>query len=494
MAIRQQRLHSIDFDNLKGLKKITIDVEPHLITGIFGANGSGKSSVIHALLSIYKPSDEDLTRPDYKLSRFFRPTSHTEWHGSKFTIEHSFRQDRQIHSSIKRIYRKQADRWAPRHTNRPERNVYFVGLSTSVPDIELEKRDNRITLLTAPLNDQVSTEILNRAAAILNRNYDQYNIHNGGGKTYIGLRYNNLQYSSLSMGAGEQRILKILEVVFRAPRYSLIVIDELDATLHTDALNRLIDVLVAKASVNQLQIVFTSHREELIKRTDINIRHIYQTNVRTLCFNDTNPDCLARLTGTRVRPIELFVEDSLSEAIATRVAEELNIVRFCSIKKFGAAGNAFSLVTGMTIKGEDLTNVSVFLDGDVYKTDDQKLEQMEKFFTGTEVAADAKRRAAIAHIRMFDLPEGNGPEMAINAALQRLNDGSEVCNAAIQINGVLDKHDFVDKIIESLGYSEEQGLSKVVAKLANSDIWQQYSAPLRDWLLLRANALNLLHQ
>ncbi|MBL0335180.1 MAG: AAA family ATPase [Chitinophagaceae bacterium] len=493
MPIRQQRLHKIEFIQLKGLSNFELDLETHNVTGIFGINGSGKSTILHALLSIYKPSDQDLLRKNYKFSNF-TPTTHSRWIGSLFNITYSYRQDQIEFLQQTREYSKAVSRWKPRYEYRPERNVYFLGIETCVPAIETEKISSLITLTTTGLNDPLSNTIRQRANFIMNRQYQEYNIHdnNARGRRYLGVRFNNTSYSSLSMGAGEQRIFKILDTLYKAEMHSLIIIDELDLTLHTDALNRLITVIVERATERNLQVIFTSHREEISKRMDINIRHIYQTGTGTFCFNSTNPDCISRLTGTQVRPLEIFVEDDLSELIVQKITEELNIVRFCSIKRFGAASNSFSLAAGMLLKGENLTDIGVFLDGDIYRTTQEKNTQMEKHLSGNEANAVHRRANALSCIRQFALPDNTTPEQFINTALRDLNDGSEVCNAALGINGVLDKHEYIYRIVTTLGYQEKLvGLAKVVDKLSITPGWHDYTNPIREWLANRTAALNL---
>lgn len=51
---------------------VILDFEPHLVTGLFGVNGSGKSTIIHSLLCLYKPTEKDPARNNYKFSDFLR--------------------------------------------------------------------------------------------------------------------------------------------------------------------------------------------------------------------------------------------------------------------------------------------------------------------------------------------------------------------------------------------------------------------------------------
>jgi ABC-type lipoprotein export system ATPase subunit len=494
MPITQQRLHKIEFQALKNLASFTLDIEPKNVTGIFGINGCGKSSILYSLLCLFRPSERDMTRRNFKFNQFFTHTTHSKFTGSSFKITHSFRQDEAtVNNNVERQYLK-AGRWKPRYEDRPQRDVYFVGISSCVPEIELEKSESLIRLTTANLTDALSTTIRQNAEIVLNRQYSEYNSHNynARNKKFIGVRHNNISYSSLSMGAGEQRTFKILDTVFRAENYSLIIIDEIDLTLHTEALNRLIEIIVARASAKNLQIVFTSHREEITQRMDINIRHIHQIGTHTICFNETNPDCISRLTGNQIRPLEIFVEDDLAEVTVQKVIEELQIRRHCSIKRYGAIDNSFSLATGMFLKGENLANILILLDGDNYRTGPERMTQMKKYFSGTEATAIQNRETALACIKQLVLHAGIPPEVFINTAIRQLADNTEVTNAALSINAATDKHDFVNRIVTTLGYQDKtQGLIKVIDKLATTTEWTTYTQELRDWLNERITTLSL---
>lgn len=122
-------------------------------------------------------------------------------------------------------------------------------------------------------------KIIRSAKYIMNYAYDNYVKTAFRKKKYKKVTRNGaLNYSSLAMGAGEQRLFSLLETLYSMPAYSLLLIDELDLTLHTSALMRLIDEMVKIANSQNIQIVFTTHREELIQRKDINIRHIWNAN------------------------------------------------------------------------------------------------------------------------------------------------------------------------------------------------------------------------
>ena len=84
---RPQRLKKIKFLKLKNLENLEISFENNHITGIFGTNGSGKSTVLHALACLYQPVT-DSVRKNFKFPNFFIPTTLDLWNGSQFTIEY----------------------------------------------------------------------------------------------------------------------------------------------------------------------------------------------------------------------------------------------------------------------------------------------------------------------------------------------------------------------------------------------------------------------
>ncbi len=344
MQISQQRLHKLEITKLKNVKDLCISFESKNITGILGPNGYGKSTILHALACCFQPPNEE--QEDYKFSNFFLPSPDALWEGSELKIIHTYRQASQLHENVEQSYGKSSDRWKPIYKRRPTRNIYYFGVDSCVPLIEAEKRNVKINYSTSNVSEDIITTILEKASYCLNRQYDAYNIHDPGkGRKFIGVEANGIRYSALSMSAGEQKIFLLLEKIFRATKYSLILIDELDLLLHDSAMKNLIKVVSERAQSHNLQVVFTTHRESILELSNlINVRHVFGTSEKTLCFNETKPDAINRLTGSQPRLIEVFVEDDLAVAIIKKVAGQLGISRHVSVQRFGAAMNCFTVL------------------------------------------------------------------------------------------------------------------------------------------------------
>ena len=490
MSISQQRLHKLEITKLKHVKDVCISFESKNITAILGPNGCGKSTILHALACCFQPTDEG--QEDYKFSNFFLPSPDALWEGSSLKLFHTYRQSSQIHPNVEQIYGKSSDRWKPIYKRRPTRNVHYFGVDSCVPLIEAEKRNVKINYSTKNVSEDIFTKILEKASYCLNQTYTAYNIHDSGkGKKFIGVEANGIRYSALSMSAGEQKIFLLLEKVFRAAKNSLILIDELDLLLHDLAMKNLITIISERAIERNLQVIFTTHRESVIEMSDlINIRHIVSTSKKTLCFDETRPDAINRLTGNQAKLIEVFVEDDLAVAIVKKVASQLGISRHVSIQRFGSAINCFTVLAGLRLRGESCENSMFVLDGDIYKTQEEHKERLNNVLTGNNEYAKSLRESSLAKIKCLNLPGNTKPEKYIHSIIIGLedtgdNERNEIIEIAKQIIAVDNSHNFVDDVITRLGLSRDVGLSKIIDLISSTQEWTNYVSHINDWLTLK---------
>lgn len=494
MAISQQVTHRIRIEKLKGissLDEIRFDEKP--LTAILGPNGCGKSTILHALACCYKPV-EGSGQQNWQFRDFFTPTTDATWMGSSLKMIHTFREGQTLFSNLLTEYRKNADRWSPRYANRPERYVRFVGIKSCVPRIEEETYTSAISYQTEAHAD--ANLIMAKMGAVFNRAYNELNLHRAhAGRLYPGLALHGTRYSALAMGAGEQRVLEILSAVFNAPKYALILIDEIDLLLHTAALTQLIRTLFQRAEEKSLQIVFTTHREAILELTDmVSIKHIHTVRAdppKTYCFSNTKPDALKRLTGDQSHPLEIFVEDEMALAIVEHELSRLGMKRVANITQYGAATNCFTLAAGLILSGRhDLGSQLFLLDGDLYTTADEQLDRAKAVLSGTENHAVQRRQSCLNGIRKLRAQEGVSfaPEPQLHRMIrnlpQQLDDGvNEIIGLAQAIQAVDDTHSFVESIIETLNVHRSVGMNNIVKVAALSPAWDPYVEELRVWLV-----------
>lgn len=490
---RPQRLKKICFSKLKNLENLEVSFEDKQITGIFGTNGSGKSTVLHALACVYQPVASS-TRKNFKFPHFFIPTTIDLWNGSQFIIKYDIINGAAMVLDIKE-YKKNRDRWSPRYQTRPRREVFYIGIDSCVPDMEIESRTSRILLIREAYNDAVLAEkIKEKLSFIMHRNYGDFINYWNERKSYKGLIYGAVQYPSLYMGAGEQRIIKFLETVYSVPDYSLILIDELDLTLHTEALLRLMRVLNDECQARNIQIVFTSHREELLDCNFINIRHLVNnTNGKTsICLERTTPDCIKRLTGICPKPIEIMVEDNLAEALVRKILRSHNLEQACKVSQFGSKENSYLVGAGLLLRGETLNNTLIVLDGDVDVTAAEKITKINHVITGTDNNSQQRRSKLLSTIKQFNLPVNKKPEEFITDELKTLDDAVHSLVPHIKATGpVQDHHDLLNTPINNSGMPEQTALTEIANLMEQRPCWANYVTDINNWIVAKKAELGI---
>lgn len=494
-----QILHSLKVEKIKGVHNLkNIDFSPHPVTAILGPNGSGKSTILHIIACLYKPFHNDpqnekkTVGENHRLVDFFPISPDGEWNGTSFEVNMTYRKGRVV--TEKKTFKygkalKKGSRWLEIYARRPEREVYYLGIDKCVPLIESEKK-GKVKFVTSELSDDLSVKIKESASYILNKRYVSLNNHvQPNGKKMIGVSCDGVAYSSLSMSAGEQKIFQVLTVIFSAGKNALIVIDELDLLLHDFAFKRLIEVINKRAVDKNLQIVFTTHRESVIELSSIvNIRHILNVGESTFCFSETKPDAINRLTGGKISSVEVYVEDDVAASIIRKVCSSMQASKHVNVIRYGAAINSFTLVCASLLKNDDLDKALYVLDGDEYKTEEDKVKCIDRILTGDDQRAISLREKALRHIRQFNLPDAHNPEKFIHSIIERLNPEdfeaaeAEIIEAAKTIHFELDKHNYLDQIIITLGLDRSSALTRMIDLASKSEQWDSFVSSIDDYL------------
>ena len=491
MAFHDYWTEQVHFERLKNLKNCTIKFEKNLV-GILGVNGCGKSTVLHALACMYKPT---AVTTNYRFSMFFTPNTHCRWNDSKMVLTDSYKENGV--KQTRTVTFEKHSRWTPKYDRRLERYVVFIGIKSCVPIIEIESQDGNINLKTVALNDADSIKIKQIASYVLNKNYVEYNLNQAYHRKYIGVRNEGISYCALSMGAGEQRVFTIIEQLVKAPKSSMILIDEIDLLLHKDALTRLLEKTDELAKAKQMQVIFTTHNHSVLKLQFIQFQHLFQTEDRTLCLENANPNVMFRLTGEQERPISVYVEDDLSKALIKQVAAQLQIKKSVNIETYGAATNCFTCASGIILMNLDRDGTFFVLDGDCYRTVDKKIEQIKKYFTGNEHNSIVKRETALQLIRQFTLPENIKPEKYYHQCIISIPDKQlseeelEYKMAALEIRAVDDDHRFLSDIIQRIGESRETGLKIIAQILSKTKEWDSIISSIKTILEAKKQTYNL---
>jgi len=495
--------HSLSIAKLKGVKDLpAIKLDEKSITGIFGPNGVGKSTILHALAAAYS-APQAAKSHDFKT--FFPKLVDDVWNGSNFEIEHTIKTPASEGTEITN-YRKgiATTLWKPVGSRRPTREVCYVAIKSVVPSLERHSQHNLSISTSATVSDPATVAALKAASSILgipyqslskisapaHPNRDYYSIARSdlGGRDLI----------DVTLGAGEQRLLELLQAIHRTRKFALILIDEIDLLLHGKALVGLFTHLDKHCRKNQKQLVFTSHREEILSLGNLlNVVHIHKGVDHHVCLPSTDVDSIHRLTGKRSKKLEVFVEDLLAETVVNHVACGLGLGRHVSVCKFGDATNAFTVSAGLLLSGQSCKNSLFLIDGDVYRSNEEKRIHINKACSGNDRRATTARGKMTAIIRDFTLPEDTRPEKYLHhlvseiAANTLTDQEREIQNLASDIIVPENTHDYIDAIVEAFGGEAAVRLDHIVKLAAKHSEWDGYVAPLKDWLTEKKAELSL---
>jgi ABC-type lipoprotein export system ATPase subunit len=497
LVISQQVVRGISVTLLKSLRGVQIQLDESPLIAIMGTNCSGKTTLLHALACSYRPSTPNAF--DYKFSQFFKPNTDAHWQGSSFVLSHSYRIGPIEHQAIT-AYGKAASRWTPRYENRPKRFVRLISIRESVPDIETISLNSMIHYNKTLAVDAEAVQIRDAAGRVLNRVYDEmYSVeYQYGGRRSVGVKTNGTTYSGLTMSSGEQRVFRILEAVFRSPKYALILIDEIDLFLHQDALGRLINICSEHCADKKKQLIFTTHFPPVGSVYDnVSVTSIHRLPDRTISWKGYSYEAIQFLTGEPVRPISLHVEDDVADAIVSKVAGDLGLRRYVNIGQFGPWKNGFSLGAGLVLSGKPIKNTLVLLDGDLCSKRAERVAQVKGSLTGNGEGHEEQRESLFAMVKCLRDMQRRSPEQVLHSMVVGLPhaDGDAedqaLANIARGIVNVPERHGFVNAIIAVSGESREVALSKIVRLASRSPLWRRYVRLVAVWLQLRKTELAL---
>jgi hypothetical protein len=349
-------------------------------------------------------------------------------------------------------------------------------------------------------NDSVSVLVRDTAGQILNKVYTHLHrvTYRYGSRRSVGVTTAGMTYAGLSMSSGEQRVFRILETVFGAPKDSLILVDEIDLFLHQDALVRLVEKLHAHCAAKNKQLVFTTHFPPIAALHDkVSVLTLHRAAEKTVVWRGYSHEALRHITGVQERPLRIYVEDDVAEAVISHVASVLGVRRFVQFGHFGPASNAYTMGAGLFLSGASLENTLFVLDGDKDAKAIERREQVKRVLTGDQPVHDEQRKALLKKIRALSPPEILSPEQMLNRMLHAVEvAGLQPADVALleiahAVVNVPERHRFVNHIIDQTGESRAVALSKLVALAARSPEWTRYVRITRIWLTRRARALNL---
>jgi ABC-type cobalamin/Fe3+-siderophores transport system ATPase subunit len=235
------------------------------VVAIAGENGSGKSTVLKAAAAAYRPPDQrgGIALQDYSPDDFFPSTPWETVSGVRLEYRVRLGDLVATHS-----LRKATSRWRGM-PERPRRRLYFLDISRTQPVDTLIGYGKVVRVeLAATAPEMVLTDnyrsILSR---VLGRTYDTGSlVRDARGKQVGIVEHGGNRYSNFHQGAGEDATTDLVALLQEVPNHSLVLIDEVEASLHPRAQRRLMTELIKLAGDKRLQLVVSTHSPYVLEQ------------------------------------------------------------------------------------------------------------------------------------------------------------------------------------------------------------------------------------
>jgi predicted ATPase len=357
-----KRLEWIEISGLRGWSGQRFSL-PFPVMAVVGENGAGKSTLLQCAASVYKqpPTAENDT---CFASGFFPDTA---W--DKITNATIGYEIREGSATRKESVRKPGERWRG-NPKRPDRHVEYIDLSRIQP---VSARVGYARLAN-PKFREVSADAFDRTrlarlGQIMGREYElaKRSLTDADEKrSVLVLGHLGTPYSGFHGGAGETTISEFLEANF--PEYGIVLIDEIETSLHPRTQRRLMRDLAALCRERELQIVLTTHSPYILDELPHEARAFIMLGTdgqRSIMYGVSPEFAMSKMDDVPQYECDLYVEDERAKTMLSEIlaAKAQPLVQRCRIIAYGAASVGKAL--GQMVAQDRFPHASrVFLDGD----------------------------------------------------------------------------------------------------------------------------------
>lgn len=450
-----KRLDWIEIDGIRGWAGQRIPFK-FPIVAIVGENGSGKSTILQCAAATYGPVDD---KDESWFASDFLPK--TIWEDVRNgSIGYSVRDGDSSKSST---VRKPGDRWRG-NPDRPKRRVKYIDLRRIQPIVARTGYSKLAKDATKEMSAAIFDKVrLARLSQIMGKPFvsTRMALTDADDKRIVPVfSHNQETYSGYHAGAGQMTIADLLRI--DPEKNSILLIDEIETSLHPRAQRRLIRDLAEICRERDLQIIVTTHSPYILSELPLEARvYLMQGQTGRHVMTGISPEfAMTRMDEYPHPECELYVEDLRAQTLLREiiVAHSKGLVERCAMIPFGMASVGRTLGI-MVSQGRFPRPSHVFLDGDQ-----------------TEAAGCSL------------LPGGDAPERVIFGDLERYNWGklrdrigrpfAEVADACAKAQSLTNHHDWVNDAASRLTLPGETLWQAMCAEWATTILDTETAKPI----------------
>ncbi len=297
------RLSSVSLSSagngLRGIKNLTVNLN-HPITVLCGQHGSGKSTILALCRLAYAQS----LQFDDLFIEINQPQPFNDFSAAWSYINHT--PESIVFDSSHRTY----------SAERPNRPVYYIGLSRVVPAWEKEMLVSHYRQSQVLEKQPMDAKHINRLKDTLNKNYVEAGL--GGSAGYeIRTCSTGQSYTSFNMCAGEEALVEIYRLLQTAGNESLVLIEDAEVGLNPVVIPKFAKNLIEICLDKRLQIVLTTHSLDMIASFPREFICLIKSDGAAHQSTDTPSmqDVFTSISSQVERDIIVFCEDDVAESL-----------------------------------------------------------------------------------------------------------------------------------------------------------------------------------
>lgn len=311
----QQFLQMLQIDGLRGWSGQSVEFN-FPVVAIVGENGSGKSTLMKVAACVYDNAD--------KGKRFYPSAFFVETHWDKIRgVKIDFRVKRGPNVESFRIT-KHTQRWRV-PDNGPKRDVFILDIARTLP-LDASAGYAKIARLAAAEIEsaEINDAFRERLSHVLGRNYSKarFATSDVDTKRQIGLLEREWgELSQFHQGAGEDATLDLFRTLQGIPDNSLLLVDEVEASLHPRAQRRLVRFLLWLARQRRIQVVLSTHSPYVLQELPQEARILLLPGPQGLSvvYGVSAEFAMSRLDDEVHPEAHLFVEDREAEILLREI-------------------------------------------------------------------------------------------------------------------------------------------------------------------------------
>jgi predicted ATPase len=300
-----QFLEMVSISGLRGWVNQTVNFN-FPVVAIVGENGTGKSTLLKCSACAYENRD--------KKKRFFPSSFFVDTHWDRIQdVVLTYRVKRGNDTTSYKIT-KPSRRWRVPESL-PERNVFLFDVSRTLPlDASVGYAKIARSAAAEISTTDIVTDFRTRLSFVLGREYlnARFALSDADAKREVGLLEREWgEVSQFHQGAGEDSTLDLFRALQGIPDYSLLIVDEVEASLHPKAQRRLIRFFLWLCRRKRVQIVLSTHSPYVLEELpqEARILLLPGPNGLNIVYGVTPEFAMSRLDESVHPDVLVFVED-----------------------------------------------------------------------------------------------------------------------------------------------------------------------------------------